>query len=77
RDFINAAASRSALDRCLHRHGVRNLKARLAEEDTPKQIKTFKTVSHTASSASADQRHGRAFPRAYQRGAGDLPLSGR
>lgn len=42
REFINAAASRSALDRCLRRHGVSNLKALMPEEDTPKQTKTFK-----------------------------------
>ena len=42
REFINPAASRSALDRCLRRHGVSNLKDLIAEDDTPKQSKTFK-----------------------------------
>ncbi len=42
REFINPAASRSALDRCLRRHGVSNLKDLRAEEDNPKPTKTFK-----------------------------------
>ncbi len=32
REFINVAASRSALDRCLRRHGLSNLKALIPQE---------------------------------------------
>ena len=43
REFINAAASRSGLDRCLRRHGVSVLKTLQPEiEGQPKPAKTFK-----------------------------------
>ena len=43
REFICPAMSRSALDRCLRRHGVSNLKKLLPEEEKQeKQLKTFK-----------------------------------
>ena len=43
REFIHPEVSRSALDRCLRRHGVPNLKALLPQEDDPKTpVKTFK-----------------------------------
>jgi transposase InsO family protein len=47
REFINATVSRSALDRCLRRHGVNNLRALQAElnpqpDGEPQPRKTFK-----------------------------------
>ena len=43
REFIHPEASRSALDRCLRRHGVANLKALLPKEEGPKTpVKRFK-----------------------------------
>jgi transposase InsO family protein len=47
REFINPAVSRSALDRCLRRHGVGSLRelqaaARLADGEAAKPVKSFK-----------------------------------
>ncbi|WP_210547297.1 IS481 family transposase [Rhodoferax sp. PAMC 29310] len=43
REFINAAVSRSGLDRCLRRHGVSDLKGLLPQvEGEPAPLKTFK-----------------------------------
>ncbi|EGV34093.1 Integrase catalytic region [Thiorhodococcus drewsii AZ1] len=44
REFIHPEASRSALDRCLRRHGISNLKSLIPQEaDTAKRpVKTFK-----------------------------------
>jgi transposase InsO family protein len=42
REFINAAASRSGVDRCLRRHGLSNLKALLPEEREHVPAKRFK-----------------------------------
>lgn len=46
REFLNPNLSRSALDRCLRRHGVPNLKALMRAQDTPERAgvpaKTFK-----------------------------------
>jgi len=44
REFIHPEASRSALDRCLRRHGVSNLKSLIPQDaDTTKRpVKTFK-----------------------------------
>lgn len=47
REFVNPAASRSGLDRCLRRHGVSNLKAMLAQAreaagEAPAPLKSFK-----------------------------------
>jgi transposase InsO family protein len=45
REFINAEASRSGIDRCLRRHGVANLRELQARErgDTAPVVKTFKS----------------------------------
>jgi hypothetical protein len=43
REFINAAVSRSGLDRCLRRHGVSDLKGLLPQaEEEPARLKIFK-----------------------------------
>jgi hypothetical protein len=43
REFINAAVSRSGLDRCLRRHGVSDLKSLLPQvQGGPAPMKTFK-----------------------------------
>jgi transposase InsO family protein len=43
REFINAAVSRSGLDRCLRRHGVSDLKSLLPQvQGEPAPMKTFK-----------------------------------
>ena len=43
REFIHPEVSRSALNRCLRRHGVANLKALLPKEEGPKTpVKRFK-----------------------------------
>ncbi len=45
REFINASASRSGIDRCLRRHGVANLRELLAQErgEAAPVVKTFKS----------------------------------
>lgn len=42
REFIFPALSRSALDRCLRRHGVANLKTLLPQTEPPTTVKEFK-----------------------------------
>lgn len=41
-EFLNPAASRSGLNRCLRRHGLANLKQLRAEAETPKPVGSFK-----------------------------------
>ncbi len=52
REFINEAASRSALDRCLRRHGASNLKALMALRKTPPSSARPSRTTCPASSTS-------------------------
>ena len=49
REFIYPEVSRSALDRCLRRHGIADLKALLPKEEGPQTpVKTFKRLSRNS-----------------------------